>query len=191
MPIEIICTICGRKHLVPPSRASRLTCSKPCQTELKRRRGYSPALRAAVAKRRETDGDPEVRRRRYGNRRGSTRTADERRRTSETLREFHHQRGMTEIGNKRINANGYVIVLCSSDPSGRTSKRRATDGAVWRYLHDVIMEGILGRALVGDEVVHHRDGDRQNNDPENLELTTNSEHSKYHATIRWKNGTFR
>ncbi|GAG08346.1 unnamed protein product, partial [marine sediment metagenome] len=43
------------------------------------------------------------------------------------------------------------------------------------------MEKKLGRLLdTRTEVVHHKDGDKLNNDPDNLELTTRSEHSKYH-----------
>lgn len=50
-----------------------------------------------------------------------------------------------------------------------------------RYLHRVVMEKHLGRPLENHEHVHHRDGDPSNNDISNLELTTNSEHRKYHA----------
>lgn len=32
------------------------------------------------------------------------------------------------------------------------------------------MEGMIGRLLLRDEVVHHRDKNKQNNAPENLEL---------------------
>lgn len=40
----------------------------------------------------------------------------------------------------------------------------------YRYEHRVVMEGILGRALAPNEQVHHIDGDKLNNAPENLEL---------------------
>jgi hypothetical protein len=46
-----------------------------------------------------------------------------------------------------------------------TSKGQKT-----RYVHRVIAEAAIGRALQGKEVVHHRDGDRYNNDPSNLEV---------------------
>jgi hypothetical protein len=44
------------------------------------------------------------------------------------------------------------------------------------------MEKMIGRYLRPDEVVHHMDGDKTNDIPSNLLLTTNSEHiKKFHA----------
>lgn len=40
----------------------------------------------------------------------------------------------------------------------------------WRLQHRVVMEKIIGRALRTEEQVHHLDGDRRNNHPENLAL---------------------
>ncbi len=54
------------------------------------------------------------------------------------------------------------------------------DGAD-RLEHRVVMERAIGRALRADEFVHHRDGDRSNNDPSNLELMTQSDHVRHHA----------
>lgn len=48
------------------------------------------------------------------------------------------------------------------------------------YEHRVIMARLLGRPLLRREVVHHRDGDKQNNDPANLELTNPTDHGVYH-----------
>lgn len=47
--------------------------------------------------------------------------------------------------------------------------------------HRVVVEKHIGRFLTDEEVVHHIDGDRSNNDISNLVLCANqSEHSKYH-----------
>ena len=50
------------------------------------------------------------------------------------------------------------------------------------FVHRHIMEQILGRPLELGEEVHHKDENKRNNDPYNLELTTKSEHSSHH----WK-----
>ena len=48
--------------------------------------------------------------------------------------------------------------------------------------HRYIMEQHLGRQLARDEVVHHKDGDKSNNEIENLELMSLSEHARQHQT---------
>ena len=49
--------------------------------------------------------------------------------------------------------------------------------------HRLIAERMLGRYLTGDEVVHHKDEDRRNNSPNNLEVfKTQSDHQRYHVT---------
>lgn len=47
-------------------------------------------------------------------------------------------------------------------------------------LHRAIMEEKLGRRLAPDEIVHHKDGNKQNNDIENLEVLPWGEHSRIH-----------
>ena len=48
-------------------------------------------------------------------------------------------------------------------------------------LHRVVMENSLGRLLGRDEIVHHKDENKQNNAIENLEVMTVAEHGKHHA----------
>lgn len=50
------------------------------------------------------------------------------------------------------------------------------------FEHRLVMEQKLGRKLTREEVVHHIDHDRKNNDPDNLMLMANArEHRLYHA----------
>ena len=47
--------------------------------------------------------------------------------------------------------------------------------------HRLVAEIALGRYLRSDEVVHHKDRNRRNNLPDNLQVMTNSEHTMLHA----------
>jgi hypothetical protein len=49
-----------------------------------------------------------------------------------------------------------------------------------RHMHRVVAEQMLGRELEKGEIVHHIDGDKWNNKPENLQVMTQSEHIKLH-----------
>lgn len=54
-----------------------------------------------------------------------------------------------------------------------------------RHMHRVIAEQKLGRPLLPGEIVHHRDGDKWNNNPDNLEVMTQAEHARIHCMERW------
>lgn len=71
------------------------------------------------------------------------------------------------------NAKGFSL-----KPSGYLEITRGKNKG--RGLHCVIMEEYLGRPLERGEIVHHVDGVRDNNEIENLELMTRSEHSRCH-----------
>lgn len=84
-------------------------------------------------------------------------------------------RGSTTVApGIRIDSEGYVNVRVDTHypELGRTG---------WARQHRVEMELHIGRALKKNEVVHHRDGDRQYNAIENLELLTIASHAPGHA----------
>lgn len=47
-------------------------------------------------------------------------------------------------------------------------------------VHRLLMEEILGRPLTADEIVHHKDNNKLNNNPSNLEIMTRAEHINIH-----------
>ena len=52
--------------------------------------------------------------------------------------------------------------------------------------HRKIMRLKLGRPLEDCEVVHHIDGNPHNNKPNNLQIMTRSEHSRFHIREYWR-----
>lgn len=56
----------------------------------------------------------------------------------------------------------------------------------WRQkkYHILVVETLLGRRLLRDECVHHIDGDKLNNYPDNLCVMTRTEHTSCHAALQ-------
>lgn len=73
-------------------------------------------------------------------------------------------------GGRRIDKDGYVLVYAPNHPAANPRSKTVRE-------HRLVMEGILGRYLRPEEVVHHKDGNKQNNHPDNLGLfATNRDH---------------
>lgn len=79
-------------------------------------------------------------------------------------------------GGVRIDEKGYRLILKWDHPH-----HHKHTGYV--YQHRLVMEEMIGRYLDPKEVVHHRDGNKLNNAPGNLQLfSENSEHLKHELT---------
>lgn len=118
-------------------------------------------------------------------------------RAGETIKEIASRHGVSRpTVAKSLKRSGVAMrpakqrhgaMLGEKNPAWSGGRRQRVDG-YWvvrvggedRLEHRVVMERHLGRALGEDEVVHHRDGNRSNNDPANLELMTQAEHTRLH-----------
>ena len=81
---------------------------------------------------------------------------------------------------KRIIKNGYVVI---EDDSHHKRFDTGT-GMIGVYEHVLIAEQeVLGRRVKEGEVIHHLDGNRSNNSPENLAPMYNTTHAKLHKWL--------
>lgn len=83
----------------------------------------------------------------------------------------------------RIYERGYKLILVDKHPYGI----KKGSGRLYVREHRLVMEKHLGRYLLPHEIVHHKNGDINDNRIENLELTTQSKHSQFHVKKYWDN----
>lgn len=88
-----------------------------------------------------------------------------------------------------VKANGLGYYYCTTTPPHPKGETRGDRKKKYVYLHRAVMEQKLGRYLKPDEQVDHKDGNKANNSPKNLELIKRGPHQKEH-TLRgnhfWK-----
>jgi hypothetical protein len=80
-------------------------------------------------------------------------------------------------GGRVVEPDGYVFIHAPEHPFANQRGYVAE--------HRLVMERVLGRLLLPEEVVHHEDDDPGNNDPSNLRLFSNqAEYKRFHDTKR-------
>ena len=108
-------------------------------------------------------------------RRGQTRSPETCSRISEARK--CNLNGMNGFGHTKSHPSGYVLAYAPNHPKAHD------DGYV--MLHTVLMERSIGRYLKSNEVVHHINRIRNDNNLENLLLMDKREHQSMHAKERY------
>jgi len=79
---------------------------------------------------------------------------------------FKGEKGSNWKGGRMVDPRGYVLVWVDNHPSRVDSET----GKPYVFEHRLVMEKMLGRYLEPHETVHHKNGQRGDNRPSNLEL---------------------
>lgn len=85
-------------------------------------------------------------------------------------------------GDRLRTEHGYIAVKVPADHPHAWGPPRLKRHK-YAYEHVVMMMVHIGRPLRPGEVVHHRNGKRDDNRLDNLELTTKSEHAREHSDV--------
>ena len=133
--------------------------------------------------------------------RGRIHTDASKKKMSEARKKWHHEKGFTDESKRKIgkassrrmsgksgprsiswkggrqkdNRDGYILVWVESHPSARKVTNSSSGGG-YVLEHRLVMEKHVGRYLRPDEDVHHRNGIKDDNRIENLELMPHGTH---------------
>lgn len=79
-------------------------------------------------------------------------------------------------GGINLNRQGYIIVYVKKTHQFFPMATNSHNAGGYILQHRLVMANYLGRCLKSYEIVHHRDGNRQNNKIENLRMTVRQKH---------------
>lgn len=91
-----------------------------------------------------------------------------------------HRAYKVRTSKRQITSSGYVLIFVGRDYPGATANGHILE-------HRKVMQDVLGRPLVDQENVHHINGIKDDNRPENLELWSRSQPhgQRVEDKIRW------
>jgi len=156
-----ICKYCARQFI---GKKRKLYCSFTCYSRAKAKRRYK-RCKYSIRKRVCISCGKEYQPTRYTQKYCSIACS------SESRKKYLSIPDCLEEASRKLDKNiGYVRVYCPMHSKANT----------WGYVyeHRLIMESIVGRELKEKEHVHHKNGKRWDNRPENLELLSASKHGK-------------
>lgn len=182
-PVAFTCENCGKGFTMMQSYLTAyqkkfghdpMYCSMACSTE--GRRKTSEAKNTFTC---ENCGKTQSRRRKEGGRLYMEQKYCDHKCKVEAQMKAAHERFKSGAYGRHIKRNGYVWISVPALANGGV-KREMLE-------HRYVMEQHLGRALQPGETIHHRDGDRQNNKIENLELhvSNHGPGQEIHDVIAW------
>lgn len=151
------CIICGSPYLAAPQSIIK-TCSDECDSERRRRNRRTPRMIMCAHCGAETP-----------NHTGKKYCSNECRLAA--LNALPRPIKPMDERKRTLTPKGYIMLRA---PDGRSM-----------FEHRYVMEQLIGRQLTADERVHHKNHDRTDNRPENLELfSSHSEHMAHHRLER-------
>lgn len=186
------CIVCKKEFKVPPSLDRLKCCSKACSNISKRGRKLTDEHKAKLSK--------VAKEKRFGKwmtgKKDSYKTkikksknagcywlgkkfSDEYKKKLSEAQKGKQGKNHSRWKGGRVKFNGYIYIKCYDHPN-RTKQGYMPE-------HRLIMEKRIGRLLKKEEVVHHINGIKIDNRPENLKLFSNvSQHISHHH----KSGTY-
>jgi len=98
--------------------------------------------------------------------------------TKRKMREAHKGKNNSRWKGGIKKSCGYIFILKPDHPKANSN------GYVKRAR--LVAEKILGRYLLPEEITHHKNRIRDDDRPENIEVTTQKKHTTFHNKIRKK-----